>query len=343
MSGRYYRRRYGNWYRGGRYYGRRRYYSRNSTTRRAFGNMRAAKQQADQATFTLNVPSEISAFLKKSTEDAETAFGVYPLNIFELLRKSSYYQNYANMYDEFKIDRIKVKLLPTEFQYTATAGQNGTGTYRNVTVYTAWDRTGLSKDQIQINLTGVDNTTDEIGDIGQGATMPNAGLYCTIGEDITSYSSAESRIVNPGSNTTIVRYLNPKTMDEKSQWVSTSLLRQWYKGYDKTNGRFYGLTSGYTAEGGLRIFDGNIETSQEVNFENNNTAEGYLVVNRLGELNSDNPCYLIEDNGFKFKPTLLVGVYPAVVGEQTNICTFNVETEIVCTFRGLRKAQVVKA
>ena len=64
MSGRFYRRRYNNWYRGGRYYGNRRYYRRNTTSSKAWGNMKAAKQQADQSVFTINIPSSISAFCK---------------------------------------------------------------------------------------------------------------------------------------------------------------------------------------------------------------------------------------------------------------------------------------
>ena len=72
-------------------------------------------------------------------------------------------------------------------------------------------------------------------------------------------------------------------------------------------------------------------------------------------LNSDNPCSLFEDNGIRFKPTLLVGIYPndnntINIGDTTNPnyipanrIHFNVEGEVVCTFRGLRKSKVVAA
>jgi hypothetical protein len=350
MSGRYYRRRYNNWYRGGRYYGRNRRYYRSSAVRRASGNMRAAKQQADQSTFTINIPSTIIAANYPSANPFDPSktvnYGVYPLNIFEQLRKSEFYQSYAGMYDEFKVDRIKIKLLPTEFTYTASAGQNGNdGRYRNVTVYTAWDRTGLSKDQLVLIASHLNEDSTEIGVVttNQGVTTDDGdGLFCIVGNDITTYSSAESRVINPGTNTSIVRWLNPKTIDEKGQWVSTGALKQWYKGYRE--GKFYGIPTGKKGDFLLTNY-GDVEIGAEVLPEDplieNDTAIARSALRVVSSANKDNPCYLLEDTGIKFKPTLLVGIYPQSTA--TNTCTFNVETEVVCTFRGLRKANIVAA
>ena len=60
-------------------------------------------------------------------------------------------------------------------------------------------------------------------------------------------------------------------------------------------------------------------------------------------MTTGNPCYLEEDTQVKFKPTLLVGVYPPTENADTvsNLVRFNVEIECVCTFRGLRKAKIV--
>ena len=60
----------------------------------------------------------------------------------------------------------------------------------------------------------------------------------------------------------------------------------------------------------------------------------------------ENPCFLLEDGGIKFKPTLLIGVYPSLnntdyTNGADNLVKFNLESEIVCTFRGLRKAKVL--
>lgn len=341
--------RYYRWNRGGRYYGRNRYnyYYRKGTTRsKAWGNMRAAKQQADQSSITINIPTSISCFAKKDTITMDGATinvvkGVRPINIYDLLSKSEFYANYANMYDEFKIDRIKVKLLPTAWTVSTGAA------YKNVTVYTAWDRSGLSKEQVQVNVAGVLNNATSIGT----ATGDNSdGIYCIVGEDITTYSSSESRTVNPNTNTSIVRWLNPKTMAEKSQWLSTGLLKTWYTGYDDVKGRFYGIPTG-------RISFGEGSSAEAVISEITGPwvadattgptaaqSSGAVAFQSISSANKDNPCYLIEDTGFQFKPTLLVGVYPPQEStETTNVVQFNVEAEVVISFRGLRKAKVVAA
>ena len=346
------------WYRSGRYYGRNRsygrrtYYRRGSTRSKSWGNMKAAKQQADQSTFTINIPSTLGCFLHQDALGGNGPIitkGVYAMNIYDQLRKSEFFNSYSSMYDEFKIDRVKVKLLPTEFTYSATSG--GIGGYKNLTVYTAWDRTGLNKDQVKLYTKDVKNTTTKIG-VKEGGNID--GLYVTIGSDITTYSSAESRVINPGTNTNIVRWLNPKTMQEKSQWVGTGQLQNWYDEYqtndgDTLFGRYIGIPTGVTANAANTAtqvtFDGDVE------LEGVNVRTGDAIVNpadavfstslaKVSALNSGNPCYLVEDSGIRFKPTLLVGIYPE---SATNICKFNVETEVVCTFRGLRKAAVVAA
>lgn len=343
------------WNRSGRYYGRNRYnqyYGRTrnyyrSNRNKSWGNMKAAKQQADQSTFTINIPSTLEAANYPSASPFDGTktlnYGVYPLSIFEQLRKSEFYQSYASMYDEFKIDRIKVKLLPTEFTYTASTGQNQK--YKNVTVYTAWDRTGLSKDQLILLATHLTESTEKIGSYtenGSTITDDGDGLYCIVGNDITTYSSSESRVINPGTNTTIVRWLNPKTMDEKGQWVSTGLLRKWYDGYG--GGHFYGLPTGKVDANKLLTSWGDVEIADTVIPTDGSGSDPTVqraVLNHLSSANKDNPCYLLEDTGFKFKPTLLIGIYPE--SNANNVCKFNVETEVVCTFRGLRKANVVAA
>lgn len=346
MSGRYYRRRgYRNNYR------RTYYWRRNGSTRsKSWGNMKAAKQQADQSTFTINIPSTLGAFLKSDTLGGNVTFehGVYAMNIYDQLRKSDFFNSYASMYDEFKIDRVKVKLLPTEFTYTATSGG---GKYSNVTVYTAWDRTGLNKDQVLLYTKNVLNNTEKIG--SKDANNVD-GLYVTIGKDITTYSSAESRVVNPGTNTSIVRWLNPKTMQEKSQWVGTSQLAKWYDEYQVDDGatlvgRYIGIPTGFkpTASSLQQqvSYDGEVELGAINERSNDAITQASDVafsvsLTKLSAMNSENPCFLVEDAGIRFKPTLLVGTYPE---SAANICKFNVETEVVCTFRGLRKASVVAA
>lgn len=360
------------WYRSGRYYGRNRgyrrnsyYYRRSGTSRKGYGNMKAAKQQADQSTFTVNIPSEISCFARKVTSYTGDgtklngkSLGVYAMNIFDQLRKSEFFNNYSSMYDEFKIDRIKVKLLPTTWTInTNTANYN----YKNLTVYTAWDRSGLSNEQVEMVI-GKDYTTGPIPGVSQNTWVIGSkngtanddngtdygGIYVTIGSDITTYSSAESRTINPNTNTSIVRWLNPKTMQEKSQWISTGMLKPWYIHYDDARGRYYylpvsdipGLYESSDVSATQQVIDIGTGTGY--------TAQKGILKQWKSGLTDDNPCSLIEDQGIRFKPTLLVGIYPNedTTGSDAapaNLIKFNVETEVVCSFRGLRKAKVVAA
>lgn len=327
------------WYRSGRYYGRNRgyrrynYYRRSGTTRRSYGNYKAAKQQADNASVILNIPTQISAFNITKNAGTEQApiikqFGTYALNIYDLLRKSDFYKSYAAMYDEFKIDNIKIKLIPTE--YNLTFGGSGNN-YKSLTVYTAWDRTGLSPEQVFFIANNVNSTDDVWGSTAAGNLD---GIYCTVGDSITTYSSSESRQISPASNTSIVRWLKPKTINEKAAWISTTAIDQWYSTYDSTNGRYLGIPT----------------------FDNENTIMNKIAVagtqQSLVNIISQspackaNPCYLIEDPNIKFKPTLLVGVYPSIEAQGENLDNanrvgFNVEADINITFRGLRKAAVV--
>ena len=276
------------------------------------------------------------------------------MNCFDLLRKSEFFTNYANMYDEFKIEKIKIKLLPTQF----VQNQNNVGAYfyKNLTVYTAWDRSGLNFGQLRFDIENANQIT-RINDLNYRLGNENGGgVWCTIGKDITSYSSAESRTVNPNANTTIVRWLSPKTIQEKSQWLSTGMLKEWYTAYDDNTGRYYGIpcsnVNGSNTGEIISAFKELIDNQGQVG------AIGGIFDSYNSTLSSENPCSLYEDPGIKFKPTLLIGVYPLDNNTATihidanpandkvvpqNKITFNVEAEIVCTFRGLRKSKVVAA
>lgn len=342
MSGRYRR---NNYYRN-RY--RRNYYRnrRNNTyTRRSYGQMRAARQQADQASFVINVPTQASCFCKKANlndyalNTHSVEIGTYAMNIYDILRKSEFYQSYATMYDEFKIDNIKVKLIPTK--YNVTVNGNNTSGYQSFTVYTAWDRTGLNNKQMLLLTSGVYNN-DPIDQsepsilnreyIGKG--LDNDGIYCIIGSDITTYSSAESRQVSTGQNSSITRYLRPKTLQEKSQWISTTQLKTWYYKYNDDIAAFQMIPTA-KADDYPSIFNG-------IDLVNKSITTNLASISPAV---SNNPCFLEEDPSINFKPTLLIGVYPAddanVTLGDTRKITFNVESEISCTFRGLRKSRVV--
>ena len=168
--------------------------------------------------------------------------GVYALNIWVLLRKSEFYQSYANMYDQVKLDKVTVKLTPYQFpivNYGMNAGI--TNYYNSYTVVTAWDRTGLSREQIRWVVsrgTLEDNKKTVIGD-----PTDTDGLFVDIsGAKAATYSSALQRNINPNSSTaSITRSIYPTSMAEKAYWVNTGDLREWSAGYDSKLGRYYGV------------------------------------------------------------------------------------------------------
>lgn len=346
----------------GRYSGR-----RVGAARRARGNQRAANQQNDISNVTINLMKKIKTgvigYGVLDTTDAEHPvvknvyeIGTCALNIFELLRQSEFYQSYSNMYDQFRINRIQVKVTPVTWQtynqfnipnavvnndqnqpvpgvpggqaaypsnysHPDNAGENTSGTKfivpQALTIVTAWDRTGLDDTQLSTGLATAE--LPKIGDATQQYLAENY-RFTTIGDKITTYSSAKSTQLVAGANFNCVRYLYPSSQQEKSLYFSTSELVQQI---GKTD-----------------------------------ASDKWYTMPVSGTWDSKNITNLHSDPNCPFKPTFLIGVLKvddiipntananaALVPEdskgQIYPVTFNLEFDIGVTFRGLRKTQVV--
>ena len=129
---------------------------RSSTRRRARGNLRAANNQTDSSDININLFKTVSVGASKVIVPnieggniqsvVEYSEGCCALNIFDILRKSDFYKSYANMYDQFRINRVTVKINPVQWethdQYTSTANGGATtvkptndqNTYRKVPI-----------------------------------------------------------------------------------------------------------------------------------------------------------------------------------------------------------------
>ena len=343
-------------YRGGfnsrRRYARGNYSGRRwgSSSRRARGNMRAANQQNDISNVTINMMKKIKTGVTSMVVDEkELEIGTCALNIFELLKKSDFYNSYSNMYDQFRINRIQVKVtpitwqtynqfnLPNKFNIESAAsnedamttgestgnpvypGEEVMGTFNDhyqapvtnnevvekryivpqaLTIVTAWDRTGLDSTQIK-----------KVGDL----------YYTTIGDAISTYSSAKTTQLVAGANFNCVRYLYPSSQQEKSLYFSTTDLVDQIAAPNVAD-KWYQIRP---------VADPNYQTSKITN------------------LQTDPNC--------PFKPTFLIGVLkvdslrhpdgqgnnPEVTMGQIYPVTFNLEFDIGVTFRGLRKTQIV--
>lgn len=352
MSGRF--RRFN--YRGRARYARGRYSGRRvGAARRARGNARAANQQSDISNVTINLMKKVKAgvtgFRVGTTLESSKLYeiGTCALNIFELLKKSEFYQSYSNMYDQFRVNRIQVKITPVTWQTynqfnlpnanrvtgetTIHAGEmSGNPIYptldadgANATYNGANDSYSLPVTKFIVpqaltivtawDRTGLDDT--QLVDINRDA---NAYVLTNIGDKITTYSSAKSTQLVAGANFNCVRYLYPSSQQEKSLYFSTSELVD-------------------------QIADPLVD-------------QPWYLSRKVANYSSSNITNLHSDPNCPFKPTFLIGVLkvedlvstpqpdlttvnPESTYGQIAPVTFNLEFDIGVTFRGLRKTQVV--
>lgn len=129
MNSRYRFRRRATWSAGSRFSRRRRFgTSSSSLVRRARGNMRAANNQNDSSNVVINLLHSCYAGVSIANDamQANNVTGRFPspsdikigtvaVNVYDLLRKSDFFGSYSGMYDQFRINSIKVKITPTEW------------------------------------------------------------------------------------------------------------------------------------------------------------------------------------------------------------------------------------
>lgn len=347
MSGRYSRRaRRSTWASRRTYYRRSRFGS--NAARRARGNMRAASQQNDTSDVVINLMTTVKTGVTGYTNiSGEFSVGVAALNVYDLLRKSEFFDSYKNMYDQFRITRVQVKLTPVTWktydQFNIPTHQgSATSTAGNVNLPIAEvlePEDGLTVDYVDNqgnaekvgiipeylypqamtvitawDRTGLDDSQFKSYIIGEGQNAV-VKYHTTIGNNITTYSSSKSTQLVGGATFNCTRYLYPSSQQEKSMYFSTNDLKeQFYSGNGDNNYYLYSLPTGVEC-------DKNIITN------------------------------LYASPNCPFKPTLLIGLLEveklaygdnfANTKNKIHPVTFNCEFDIGVTFRGLRKAQVV--
>ncbi|EDR26246.1 hypothetical protein EDI_081030 [Entamoeba dispar SAW760] len=161
------------------------------------GNLKAAFQQRDSTQVVLNATETVQLAIPANTNGATTV-----RNVTKLLCGTEFFQHYAGMYDQFKIDGVSVS---AEIVYN-TFGQAAM-TFPNV--ITAWDRNGIDKATANVvtNPEGGQNITNV-------PIVP--GPY-----QVSSYSSAVSRAYYPGARWGITRRLIASSLQEKSIYLPT--------------------------------------------------------------------------------------------------------------------------
>ena len=189
--------------------------------------MKAANEQRDTTQVTINQNLELSCgenFYKYKGNGLEAKFadtGTLALNIFDILRKNEFFKNYSSMYDSVRIDSCRVKIIGVNWitGNNNSSNDNKIQTYktpRSYVVVTAWDRSGLSENDVIIDV-----KPEEVGD---NHMYMYPYIYTNIGRKITTYSSALTKHLGPGSSYEIVRQCYPSSPIEKNQFNPSAKL-----------------------------------------------------------------------------------------------------------------------
>lgn len=155
--------------------------------------MRAAQQQRDSLALVIRFSSTIELTTQGTNQRTAGTF----FNMYDVLAQSPMFNAFQSMYDQVKLDGVRVSLTQ----------KTSNNTYQSVNnplqIVTAWDRSGLSASG---NPTGAVST--------QTLSF----------ENISQYSSAFIKSAMFGTYYRCTRSLYPSTLEEKSQWVSTGSL-----------------------------------------------------------------------------------------------------------------------
>lgn len=190
----------------GRY--RRRYSSYGRSYRgRSRGQYAAANGQRDTSRVVLkwSQTQDIIANQKSETIGGSQIYsqqGMSSFNAWNALYNSGYYDNFAEMYDQIKLNAVKVKITLLSASSSIYSATN------NPVFVCAWDRNGLS---------------------------PNSYISDAPFKYVSSYGSAITKPLTVGANFGMQRYLYASTMSEKSQYVSVKMLSLIATGNDSSN------------------------------------------------------------------------------------------------------------
>lgn len=271
-----------------------------SGSKRSKGNFKAAKQTRDAMNLVVKCNACLSAAYD-ATKDA----GAAVINVYEVLRTNPQFASFVKLYDQVKIGGIRVKLNVVDAQ-TSIANVSQ---IKNINVITAWDRTGLSKDQALF----FDSNSEKI----ERVDWDTSGVHhfaANIGKGIVNATGVDKSILNSFQRWNRSPFLFPSTMEEKSQYLSTSNFEDVVASYDYTTGAYV------------------------VNEANDATPITELF-------NSANPCLPFESPSCKWKPTLMIGVFTSSYDSQNKVIKqydscdpvlFNAEFSIEVTFRNMK-------
>lgn len=170
-----------------RRYGRRYSSYGGSAKRGAWGQRRSARTNRDSSRQILKWTSNQTISINANAKEGSTFF-----NAWQALKNSGFYNLFAQMYDQIKLNAVHVKI-------TLLAGSGSIYSATNNPVFvSAWDRNGIS--------------------------ITSSGSSALTFNTVSSYGSAITKPLTVGANFGVSRSIYASTMNEKSQYVSTAWL-----------------------------------------------------------------------------------------------------------------------
>lgn len=194
-------------YRSYRRYGRRYYSYGRSYRGRSRGQYAAANGQRDISRSVLKWSHTQEIIANPKTEGSGEGSvisqqGMSTFNAWSALLNSGFYDNLAEMYDQVKLNAVKVKITLLSANSSIYSATN------NPVFVCAWDRNGIS---------------------------PNSYISDAPFKYVSSYGSAITKPLTVGANFGMQRYLFASTMSEKSQYIPVKMLELIASGNDSTN------------------------------------------------------------------------------------------------------------
>lgn len=158
---------------------------RSSVRGSARGEFRAALFQRDVARQILKWSNVQTIQIGSSAKEGGTYF-----NAWQALKNSGFFNNLAQMYDQIKLNGVRVKITLLSASSSIYSATN------NPVFVSAWDRNGTAANN-------------------GGTPLPTFTLA-------SSYGSAMTRPLTQGANFGVTRYIYASTMSEKSQYIATA-------------------------------------------------------------------------------------------------------------------------
>ena len=366
MSGRF-RRRSG--WRSSRFAGRRSFrnsYRRGSVASRARGNLRAAQQQNDTSEVVINLMTKVkSGVTGYENNDVKFNIGTTALNIYDLLRKSEFFESYSKMYDQFRITSVKVKLTPVNWK---TYNQFNIPNLANIVKYDETYHVLPTAEPINpgqdytleaANVEGKEQiVVPDVQGVNETVKVTNGGLFIypqaltvVTAWDRTGLDASQFYLKDDSDNLDNVHLCT--NIGDNITTYSSAKSTQLVAGANFNCTRY--LYPSSNQEKSLYLATSELKPQYDVNIEDDYYYYKLAKVGNArvprGSISNDIITNLQSSPNCPFKPTFLIGILsveplgyqndPVNTTNQIHPVLFNCEFDIGVTFRGLRKSQVV--